>query len=199
MFATTIKKQRSGLAFDVRVRVRPDDFPSEESAFRTMCGIVRRFLNPDTREKVLGAITLPNGWTVEYRFDGAEIIRDLVRYQSADEIKSTLLMLAGMEEEPSEPGTSELSRREVNRRDHARRTIAKAMGFRGIKDWQANGSPMPAEGSDAWKRCGRNPARTIALADIPSPGTGGIPALTTSIVRPYTTKVPRYVGGHRND
>ena len=154
-------------------------------------------------------VTYSDGTARRYTFDGAEVVRSAA-YIPGDvsELREAFVAYAeemhGAAADNDENGEvvadslgyTPSERRAINRRDTARRRIAVAMGYKGIKDWKAEGSPVDWDTVRAACKTAKSFNAIVREAEVPTHG-GTINRQTASIIRP--TRLPGQYQGHSHN
>lgn len=200
MMTATIPATRSGLSFPVTITL----LAGEDH----LAPMVRSFLSADDKMDWSYVVTYDDGSVRRYTFDGAEVVRGSAYIPGGiDALRAAFVAYRdethGTANDTDDEGNAVVDnlgyapseRKAINRRDAARRKVAAAMGFNGIKAWKAAGSPVnwdTVRGSVKTAKA----FDTIKRESDLTPG-GTIPVLSASIVRP--TRLPGQYQGHSHN
>lgn len=221
MSTTTIPASRSGMSFDLTIGA-PFDRPSMLRPM--VKAVLSAMDSGTFVEGWRCSIPLTDDGDEfrDYIFDGVELVRTMAYIPASAETIGYEMMMAtragsatdeddasdwwndthpadadrfpcGKQVDPPSKPT-DVARADINRRDYARRTLAKSAGFANHKDWKSAGYPRTFDGIKPHKI-----ATLIELAGIPKT-SGGIAVLSTSIVRPHLTNTGKHsaIGSHNN-
>lgn len=224
-----IPASRTGFGFPVTV-VAPMDAPDtlapmvrsflrhvDSVSLSHEIGEIDGYEIPAQLSKWVFTVDTLDGWKRDYRFNGVEIVRSgAYRPATVAEIVETMRMFTRDEsvEIPQEDEVNPLDapqvattnsrfvtdRAAINRRDNARRVLAKAMGYTGNKDWSAAGFPLDLDVATASDNpAGIKPHKFEGkVKDAEIPTGSGIPAYSVSVVRPHklNTGMHSAIGSH---
>jgi hypothetical protein len=213
--STTIPASRTNLGMPLRV-FAPYDAPD---ALAPMVRSILAFAaevrsgEADSLTEWQYRVTYNDGRVRDYTFDGAEVVRgpayvpgnveDLREafvafrtemFPTADKVDDTGEVVT------DSLGYSATERKRINVRDGARRKIAAAMGFAGIKPWKAQGSPV--NWTTVRAACKSEAAfdkirSESELHNMPTGGSMTGATLSQSVIRP--TRLPGQYQGHSHN